>query len=172
VGPSSRVVASARHARVRAGERMPHRVRRRQCVAPRSSLAVPAWALSIARAILLLTIALLPVQMRAGASEIHPHSILQLVLDAQDGAIDHHGTTGASPHAHETHVAARGECLADPDLPSVEETGRLGGISILSVPVILLLVPVFSTERPWLMPSMRHGRQPELDPPPPRAHRA
>jgi hypothetical protein len=109
--------------------------------------------------------------MRAGTSEAHPHSILQLVLDAQDGAIDHHGTSGKSPHAHETHGAAQGECLADPDLPSVEETGRLGGISMLSVPVILLLVPILSTERPWLMPYLRHGRQPELDPPPPRAHR-
>jgi hypothetical protein len=169
VGKFSRVVASPGHARLRAGERMSDRSCRRQCVAPRSSTAVSPWALSIIRAILLLTIALVPVQMRAGANEAHPHSILQLVLDAQNGAIDHHGEIGESSHEH---AVAQDDCLSNPDLPSVEETGRLGGISILSFPVLLMIIPAFSSEEPWPMPYVRRGRVPEPDPPPPRARRA
>jgi hypothetical protein len=151
---------------------MSFRRRLRQCAAPRSSTAVPAWALLIVRTVLLLTIALLPVQMRAGANEAHPHSILQLVLDVRDGAIDHHGASGESPHEHEALQAAQGECLTDPDVPSVEETGRLGGISMLSVPVLLMLIPAFSSEETRPMPYVRRGRVPELDPPPPRASSA
>jgi hypothetical protein len=147
---------------------MSFRRRCRQCAAPLSSTAVPAWAHSIVHAILLLTIALLPVQMRAGANEAHPHSILQLVLDVRDGAIDHHGASDELSHEHEAPQAAQGECLADPDVPSVEETGRLGGISMLSIPVLLMLFPAFSSEERWPMPYVRRGRVPELDPPPPR----
>lgn len=144
--------------------------RHRQCVAPRSATVVPAWALVTVRALLLLAIALLPVQMRAGANEAHPHSILQLILDARDGTIDHHAAPAVASHGatHEVHGPLPGECVANPDVPSVEETGRLGGISLLFVSTLLMPLPAFGGAGIWPSLPMRRGRQPELDPPPPR----
>lgn len=147
---------------------MVHCPRRRQCAAAGSSNAILAWAHRGASAFLLLAIALLPVQMRAGASEAHPHSLVQLILDAGDGEIDHHHPEdGAAGHQHAPSRAD--ECHAAPDVPTVEETGRAGsGLSILAVSVAVLLVPVSAGRALWPEPQARRGLRRALDPPPPR----
>jgi hypothetical protein len=150
---------------------MSHRADRLQLTTPRRPTIGHRWVLLL-HALVMLALILLPVQMRAGASEAHPHSLLQLLLDAGDGTIDHHtlesGIARADGHAAEEAAI----CLSDPDVPSVEDSGQLGGsLSMLSAigPTLLLQArngdPVWPMSRPW------QACIPELEPPPPRIER-
>jgi hypothetical protein len=134
-------------------------------------LSNPAWTLGIVRVLALLSLLLLPIQMRAGTQHPHPHALLQLVLDASDGSFDHHtlGEAAASPaHDHSGEIAA-----ADghqPDVPThAPSVSALGGLAILAALVTSLLIPPRLAERNWMQPARWRGRFPTLEPPPPRA---
>ena len=90
------------------------------------------------RAVALLGLLLLPIQMRAGAASPHPHALLHLLLDARDGAFDHH-TVGNAAVAVE-HVDATGFPL--PDLPAYATfITAAGGLAVLAVMVTMLTIP-------------------------------
>ena len=140
---------------------------------PRATLRVlgnPAWMLSFVRALALLSLLLLPIQMRAGTQHPHPHALLQLVLDASDGSFDHHtlGEAAASPaHDHSGDFAATDG--HQPDVPSLGPfVSALGGLAILAALITSLLIPPPLAERTWLQPTRCRGRFPTLEPPPPR----
>ena len=89
------------------------------------------------RAVALLGLLLLPIQMRAGAASPHPHALLHLLLDARDGAFDHHtvgGTTAAATDHNVEHVDATGFPL--PDIPAYATfITAAGGLAVLAVVV-------------------------------------
>jgi hypothetical protein len=133
---------------------------------PRFFLSLP----SLLRALALVGLCLLPIQMRAGTQHPHPHALLHLLLDASDGSFDHH-TLGEEPaiptHDHSGAVAATGDHQLD--IPTLgTSVSALGGLAILAALVTFLMIPPPLAERIWLFPSCWRGRFPALEPPPPR----
>lgn len=147
---------------------MRHRFRYCQWAANHRS-RIERWASLLPRTLLLLAVLLLPVQMRAGANDPHPHALLQLLLDASDGAIDHHAD---EPHVADAHSGHEGDHAAprahDPDVPTFEEpASAASGGQMLATLVVLVIVPLPAYRQVWPAPSARAGRQlsPELPPP-------
>ena len=130
----------------------------------------PAWMLGFVRALALLSLFLLPIQMRAGTQHPHPHALLHLLLDASDGSFDHHtlGEEPATPtHDHSGTVAEAGG--QRPDIPTLGmSVSALGGLAILAALVTSLIIPSPLADRIWLFPTCWRGRFPALEPPPPR----
>jgi hypothetical protein len=122
------------------------------------------------RALALLGLLLLPIQMRAGAQRPHPHALLHLLVDASDGTLDHHllGEAAASPsHDHSGAVTAAG--AHQPDIPTVGmSVSTAGGLTIVAALVTALMIPPGLAERTWLYPAPWRSRFPALEPPPPR----
>ena len=130
----------------------------------------PAWMLGFVRALALLSLFLLPIQMRAGTQQPHPHALVHLLLDAGDGSFDHHtlGEVAASPPHY--HAAADAEAGGQqPDIPTLgTSVSALGGLAILAALVTSLIIPSPLADRIWLFPTCWRGRFPALEPPPPR----
>jgi hypothetical protein len=106
--------------------------------------------------------------MKAGANEAHPHALLQLLIDASDGAIDHHHADGDG--RHHAHAAA---CDADgqggPDLPSFGDLlGFSGDLPLADAALALLWLPVSRGQAIWPSPGDWRESIPLLEPPPPR----
>jgi hypothetical protein len=133
---------------------------------PRLFLSPP----SLLRALALVGLCLLPIQMRAGTQHPHPHALLHLLLDASDGSFDHHtlGEEPAAPtHDHGAAVAEAGG--HQPDIPTLgTSVSALGGLAILAALVTFLMIPPPLAERLWLFAACWRGRFPGLEPPPPR----
>ena len=133
---------------------------------PRLYLSPP----SLFRALALVGLCLLPIQMRAGTQQPHPHALVHLLLDASDGSFDHHtlGEEPAAPtHDHSGAVTEAGG--QQPDIPTLgTSVSALGGLAILAALVISLVIPASLAERIWLFPACWRGRFPALEPPPPR----
>ncbi len=105
-------------------------------------------------------------QMRAGASDPHPHAMLHLLLDARDGVIDHHHDAHAP--AHEPH--ADDHASSQPDVPAPESSRfTSGAMAILAALLVMLLVPAARRVTDWPLLAPAVGWLPGLDPPPPRA---
>ncbi len=122
--------------------------------------------LGFVRALALLSLFLLPIQMRAGTQHPHPHALLQLVLDASDGALDHHTLGEAAASAAHDHSAASDH---QPDIPTLSPSvSALGGLAILAALITSLMIPPRLAERTWPQLARWRGRFPALEPPPPR----
>lgn len=165
------MVASDNAAMTVPGGAMPKRSGFLQFATPRSRGINTRRLLALARVLGLVSLLLLPMQMRAGADDPHPHALLQLILDARDGVIDHHGHlddhSGDAEHGSES--VATGATADDPDVPTFGESGPAGGgMAMLAAVVILFAVPASGPRRSWPLPARWSGRLPELDPPPPR----
>jgi hypothetical protein len=122
------------------------------------------------RALALVGLCLLPMQMRAGAGQPHPHALLHLLLDARDGSFDHHRDGESSIPQDQTHTADSADETdhARPDLPTFGNSLHAGGgLAGLLVLLIALLLPP-ATNRVWPPVATWRGRLPGLDPPPPR----
>jgi hypothetical protein len=122
------------------------------------------------RALALLGLLLLPIQMRAGAASPHPHALLHLLLEARDGAFDHHlgkeATAAATDHNVE-HVEATGS--PPPDIPAYATSiTATGGLAVLAVVVTVLTLPAPRAGRTWPRHAWWRERRPALEPPPPR----
>lgn len=84
-------------------------------------------ALSVVAVLSLLT---LPVDLRAGLRDPHPHALFQIIDDAADGAIDHdHDAVDQGYGVHEHHHTAASTDRADisPDLPRLSDDGSGAG---------------------------------------------
>ncbi|MDQ2651557.1 MAG: hypothetical protein M3Z20_00820 [Chloroflexota bacterium] len=126
----------------------------------------PASAL---RLLALLGLFLLPIQMRAGTGYVHPHALVHLLLDAGDGAIDHHllaSAGAANAHADQAeHVLRAGK--ASPDLPTFESIQMAaGGLAVTLVALVLFFI-ASRQERVWPRREVwnSHRVLPELPPP-------
>lgn len=142
---------------------------------PRLPRAIPRFRIvSTLRALALLGLFLLPLQMRAGTTYVHPHSFLHLLLDGRDGVIDHHpqqATTVADhgPGDHGDHV--RRDEQASPDRPTFESIQMAtGGLAVTLVALVLFSF-VAMWERIWPRREVWSGLRvlPELPPPRPSA---
>ena len=109
---------------------------------------------------------LLPMQMRAGASDPHPHAMLHLLLDARDGLLDHHDD-GAHAAEHARHQSASD--AHEPDVPKTGASNVAGGaMALLAAIVVVFRVPAGRRVTAWPSPPLLLDRLPALDPPPPR----
>ncbi|MCC7024419.1 MAG: hypothetical protein IT338_16455 [Thermomicrobiales bacterium] len=122
----------------------------------------------IAPLVVLCTLALLPVQMKAGVDQPHPHALLQLLIDASDGVINHHHTDGDEHrHAHAASCDVDGQ--GAPDLPSFGEIlGFSGDLPLADASVALLWLPVRRSRAIWQSSGSWRASIPLLEPPPPR----
>jgi hypothetical protein len=149
---------------------MSQKLRRPRMVTPRGSGIAATRMIPLLRALAVLGLLLLPIQMRAGTQHPHPHALLHLLLDASDGSFDHHtlGEAAASlPHDHSGTVAEAGD--QQPDIPTLgTSVSALGGLAILTALIASLMIPPRLAERIWLSPACWRGRFPALEPPPPR----
>ena len=173
------MVASPDMATIVSGDAMPQRVGFLQFrFAPSPSRGFTfRRVLPLVRIVSLVLLLLLPMQMRAGGDEPHPHALLQLMLDARDGAIDHHADV-AHEEPHEASESGQGwhepvSGVREPDIPT------FGGLSSASGSMALLLtIAAFCVipmpERTWFWPAPLPwaGRFPALEPPPPRPERS
>ncbi|MBA3451048.1 MAG: hypothetical protein H0T18_07545 [Chloroflexia bacterium] len=139
--------------------------------------------LPLVRVLSLVFLLLLPMQMRAGADDPHPHALLQLLLDARDGAIDHHTGTGhdelrddhepvrhSQEPAADAHAPANG--VHEPDIPSFGDLTSAGGsMALLCAIVAFYTIPLPERARFWPAPARWKGWLPALDSPPPRIAR-
>jgi hypothetical protein len=122
----------------------------------------------LARVVALLALLMLPVQLRAGTDEPHPHALLQIILDASDGVIDHHAAAGASHGQDEVKNFPAESRLRALDSPSIGESIAVAsGLAMIAVLVSLLCLSS-AAEPIWPIPMPARGRLPTLDPPPPR----
>lgn len=134
--------------------------------------AIPRLRLaSTLRVLALLGLFLLPIQLRAGTSYVHPHALLHLLLDASDGAIDHHTARATTPadHTaddHSNHV--RRDEGASPDLPTFASIQMgAGGLAVILV-VLVQLTLVAAWDRIWPRREVWHGLLILPERPPPR----
>ena len=128
----------------------------------------------LVRALALIGLLLLPVEMRAGTERPHAHSLFQLLLDASDGKIDHHAPEEADEaghhEGHEREAAASGSETREPDLPVYSDVIAVSAsLAALALIAALLSVPRATTAANWLSPCPWRDRIPALEPPPPRA---
>jgi hypothetical protein len=118
------------------------------------------------RAVALIGLCLLPVQMRAGTDRPHPHSLFQLLLDVSDGKIDHHALDDpghAVPHDDHEHAAGQ------PDPPVYSDVMDVSAsLAVLATIAALLAIPAATAARIWPTVMAWQGRIPTLEPPPPR----
>ena len=122
--------------------------------------------LAVVRVTALALLFLLPMQMRAGAEDPHPHAMLQLLLDARDGRLDHHNDGHEAEHRESGTASATHE----PDVPTVGVSNVVGGaIAMLAALVAMLWLPARRRVTDWPAMALLIGRLPAIDPPPPRA---
>lgn len=129
----------------------------------------------------LLSMLLLPSVFRAGADFPHDHSLLQLLIDASDGVVDHHhvgagaATTAATLDWLDPAVSDAAAGLADavgeqsPDVGERQESApATSGVHLMFS--ILALLPAIASVRRTLLEASRRltGRAPRVLLPPPR----
>jgi hypothetical protein len=167
--PAGRVVRSAGVVAAAPGDAMPCLIVIRQRAFPRIPRVRAACSPAIVRALGLVALLLLPVQMRAGGADVHPHALLQLMLDARDGSFDHH--EGDHAIAGHTYEPVRDEVTSgnhEPDLPSMGDASHAGGMAILGAIVIIFTAPRTEADRAWVIPNKWCGLLLAPEPPPPR----
>lgn len=151
------------------GDEMSTRSHGLQSAAPRSRGWNTPRLLPLARVMGLVVLFLLPMQMRAGVDDPHPHALLQLILDARDGTIGHH-TDDGHKETGDSHARAGG--AHEPDVPVYGESNAAGGsMAVLAALTVFFLVPACASVRFWPPLTRWSGRIPALDPPPPRIGR-
>jgi hypothetical protein len=129
----------------------------------------------------LLSMLLLPSVYRAGADFPHDHSLLQLLIDASDGVIDHHhaGTRDVAvtatldwfdpgvPDASAGFASGASEQL--PDVGERQESAPATSGVHLMLSVLMLMPAIAGARRTLIEPSRRlTGRAPRVLLPPPR----
>jgi hypothetical protein len=128
-----------------------------------------AWMPRLVQALALIGLLMLPVQMRAGAEQTHPHALLQLLLDARDGRIEHHEGQDEGAGSHDQRHTVPARITHHPDLPTIGDSIQTGGsLALLATLVTALLLSPTSSARVWAPAGHWHGRIPPLEPPPPR----
>ena len=152
-------------------DEMPKGSCHRNTAAPRRSFQA-RWQSALPHALLLTALLLMPVQMRAGAGDPHPHALVQVLLDASDGEIDHHASKVHAAGAHVVHAGETGESRPHHlDTPSFEKPSpAASGMPILAALVAVLIFPGPDERQAWPAPAPRRGLVPALEPPPPRMH--
>jgi hypothetical protein len=115
----------------------------------------------------LVSLFLLPVQVRAGAVAPHPHALLQLMIDAADGKIDHHaGNRDQAPPAAHTSVSHQ------PDVPAFgNSTLTFSDFPALAAIVLVFAVTSSRTAPNWPPIACWRDWLPAIEPPPPRVGR-
>jgi hypothetical protein len=139
----------------------------------------PTW-LQLLWSLAIVGLLMFPCDFRAGAEFAHPHSLLQLLLDAADGTIDHHHADDLDA-AHRQAVdwldpvvgvalaTAHTDRHAQPDVGDQQQSAP----SISALPLLLagvaLLPPLAGGAMPAPAPVRRlAGRMPRVLVPPPR----
>ena len=120
------------------------------------------------RALALLGLLLLPIQMRAGAASPHPHALLHLLLDARDGAFDHH-TVGARRQRRRIttwSTSTRPDSLS-PTSPPTRPPSPLRRLAVLAVVVTMLHHSRARGRADMAAADLVAERLPVLEPPPP-----
>jgi hypothetical protein len=139
----------------------------------------PTW-LRLLWSLAVLGLLMLPCDFRAGAEFAHPHSLLQLLIDAADGAIDHHHADDfdaihreamdwLDPIVGVAHTTSHSDRQARPDIGDQQQSAP----SISALPLLLagitLLPPLAGAAMPVPAPVRRlAGRMPRVLVPPPR----
>ena len=124
--------------------------------------------MALARILTLTFLFLLPVQMQAGGDEPHPHALLQLLLDAGDGSLDHHHADENPRHGADENEARADGAAPRSDLPAIAEGAIGAGIALLAAVILLFWVPDSTPQCDWDSPRCWRDRLRALDPPPPR----
>ena len=133
------------------GDGMPVRSPAQQHIAPwrrRNGGRIVA----LVRILTLTFLFLLPVQMQAGGDEPHPHALLQLLLDAGDGSIDHHLADENPRHGADENKAMADGAAPRPDLPAIAEGAMGAGIALLTAVILIFWVPDPTSQRAWSRP--------------------
>lgn len=126
---------------------------------------------SVLRVLALFGLFLLPIQMRAGTTYVHPHALLHLLLDAGDNVIDHHHLDAAtavhgSGGDHGDHPPRAQH--ASSDLPTLESIQMATGGLVVSLVTVALLLIRAAREHIWPLRVAWSGRQVRPERPPPR----
>lgn len=125
-----------------------------------------AWLLPLQHIIALVALLMLPVPMHTGAELPHQDAMVALILDANDGIIDHH----IGVYLHEPRVGAsleqHGETPAFGNALHAQGGGGIIALVILAMP--LLLLPDGKRTPCWPRQHPGWGNIPSLEPPPPR----
>jgi hypothetical protein len=132
------------------------------------SISLPSVA-GMLRVLALLGLFLLPMQMRAGTTYVHPHALLHLLLDAADREIDHHHAAATPVHGHGDHSDhAPRSGGASSDLPTFESIQMAaGGLAVTLVTLSLFFV-ASRQERVWPHREVWSGLRLRPEFPPPR----
>lgn len=143
-----------------------------QCSSPRTSGGPTARVISLTTLILLVALVLQPIQMRAGAADPHPHALMQILLDARDGAIDHHAADDERGHRLAASHDAPRVGILHPDVPRLENANPVSGGAMALAPMLVVFWPFFDRlGRIWQPRARWQDRLPDLEPPPPRVVR-
>ena len=137
---------------------------------PKASQAtVRRWAMLL-HVLALAGLFMFPVEMRAGTERPHPHALLHLLVDASDGAIDHHALPNHPLPAIERENHETSPEKHPPDLPSTESSVT-GGTGLVAIPALILqfLLMPGQVRRIWPHDRLRQGYLPPLETPPPQA---
>lgn len=130
---------------------------------------VRRWAMLL-HVLALAGLFMFPVEMRAGTERPHPHALLHLLVDASDGAIDHHALPNHPLPAIERENHETSPETLPPDLPSTESSVT-GGTGLVAIPALILqfLLMPGQVRRIWPHDRLRQGYLPPLETPPPQA---
>jgi hypothetical protein len=138
-------------------------------ITPRASHHEATRMIPLLRALALLGLLLLPIQMRAGAQHPHPHALLHLLVDASDGAFDHHTLGLASSPTHHDSEAVGTAVAHHPDIPTVGQSiSAAGGLVALAAVVAALIIPPPVADPIWPRSVHWRDRLRTVEPPPPR----
>lgn len=128
----------------------------------------PLWTLA------LLGLLFIPIDYRGGAETAHSHALLQLLLDAQDGHIQHTHALSEVPTAPVDWLdpvvpdGSADPAHAHPDLGRQQESAP--ALSVISFLVLVAIRPLIAGVLPRVTVETRRltGRKPQVLSPPPR----
>ena len=134
---------------------------------------LPRILFSLAWAMALMALLLLPVNYRAGAELAHAHSLPQVLLDAAHGTVHHHGSGVADwlepAVSDDAAVAATMAGDEKPDAGQQQDSApATGGIHLLLVVAVLLAFSAEASPSVPVRPRKLAGLVPRVLAPPPR----
>ena len=135
---------------------------------------LPRALFSLAWAMALMSLVLLPVNYRAGAELAHAHSLPQVLLDAANGTVHHHGKGVADwlepAVSDDVGVAATMAGDEKPDAGQQQDSAPVtSGIHLLLVVAALLALAAAGSSLDPVRPRKLAGRVPRILAPPPRS---
>ena len=146
----------------------------------RGDILVPAPFSSLLWSLALFGMLLLPCDYRAGAGLSHPHSLLQLWLDAADGTIEHDHAVGqeaapllsfdAAGHAHDAgDLPSHRTVDSHPDIGERQPSAPVvSGLHLLTMAIAFFPELIGRQGLPAASTRLLVGRNPRVLVPPPR----